>query len=260
MEYLKHSLLAFHNIINRLPLDKTLFIALCVVPLCIFANEEETVPEYPEKLKGSAEFGVINTTGTVSTQHIYARTYAVNERKNWRWYSNVGGSRTLVSDDLVSKRFDSLLQGDYKLLETDYFFVTLSYESDVYNGIRHRLGETLGYGHKFLDDEAWENRLELGFGYRHTIFEKNRNLTHVPIINVKGIIHYNFTEKSRFEQSLAGNAGEDSTIWTSVTALEQSIIDNFALKVSHTIMYTDNPPPEVKKLYSVTYVVLIYNF
>ncbi len=203
---------------------------------------------------------MITSTIGVGSNYTYLRTYAVNERKYWRWYGNFSSSRTRVGKQTISERYDSLLQGDYKLLETDYLFLTLDYERDTYNGIRHRLTETLGYGHRIKKNETWQIRLESGLGFRHTIFSPSGELTNVPIINLKGTIHYNFTEKTFIEQILSMKAGEDTTVWTSDTSLEQAIVDNFALKIQLTAVYNDKPPDDVQRRYSISRVVLIYNF
>jgi putative salt-induced outer membrane protein len=79
-----------------------------------------------------------------------------------------------------------------------------------------------------------------------------------------GMFSYKFTDKTSFQQDLLDEAGSESTVTKSISALKAQISGALAMKTSFTVKNNSDPPindgERAKKTDTETVVTLVFSF
>ncbi|MCK4586983.1 MAG: DUF481 domain-containing protein [Gammaproteobacteria bacterium] len=218
----------------------------------------ETDTEYGT-WKGNVELGIVNTTGNTETETINAKAKAATETENWRHtitYESLNSSDQGVT---TAQRYAINGQSDYKLDKKNFFFVMLNYEDDRFSGYKYRMTEVIGYGRRVLDEPNLTLDLEIGPGARQSKLETGETEDEA-MIRGAGKLNWKISKTSTLTEDLSVDAGENSTITKSVTALSAQINGSLATKITYTIKNTSDVPPGVEKTDTEIAVTLVYNF
>lgn len=233
----------------------------CLLPSITFADESDATeePALSKIWTGSAELGIVATTGNTENQTVNFGIKAARETDNWR-QSAEGKFLRIKEDD--TKTADNMLLGlqiDRKLTEKDYLFGSIGYEQDEFAGFDNRADFLVGYGRKLVDEEVWKLNGEIGVGARRTEFidgEKNNE----GILYLGGVFDWKISETASFQEDLSTRIGSDLTSTVSVSSLTVTIKDNLALKVSFEVKNNSEVPVDKEKTDTKTSVSLVANF
>lgn len=208
---------------------------------------------------GEGELGYVATSGNTDTQNLKAKLGLANERYKWRHSLGLEGLSTSDNDTTTAERYQAFWQSDYKFAEFEYVFGRLDYETDKFSGYDYRVSETFGYGRRVLHHDNMTLDLEVGPGARQSKLESGASEDEV-ILRLSGKYVWNINDNAKFTQNVSFNIGEDNTVSKSVTALQASVVNNLAMKLSFTVENTSDVPAGVDKTDTETAVTLVYAF
>ena len=209
--------------------------------------------------KGEAELGIVSTSGNTEIQSTKARAGIVNEREEWRHTGKIEALNTSDATRTTAERYLLSGKSDYKFGNFDYALVMVNYENDRFTGYSYRVSETVGYGHRIVNQPDLTLGLEIGPGARQSKLSTGASESEF-IVRVAGNAEWKISETAVFTENLSAESGELSTLTRSVTALSAQLVGAFAMKLSFTAQHTSRVPVSVKKLDTVTAVTLVYGF
>ncbi len=209
--------------------------------------------------KGNVELGIVNTTGNTETETINAKAKAATETENWRHTLTYESLKSSDQGTTTAERYAFNGQSDYKLDKKNFFFMMINYENDRFSGYDYRVTEAIGYGRRVLDEQNLTLDLEIGPGARQSKLETGKTESET-MVRGAGKLNWKISKTSSFTEDLSVDAGEDSTVTKSVTALSAQINGSLATKITYTVKNTSDVPVGVKKTDTETAVTLVYNF
>lgn len=239
-------------------MNRLLFVFIITILLYSSNSFAETPVEYGV-WQGNVELGFVNTTGNTETRTTNIKAKAETETENWR---HVATYESLTSSDQGVKTADRYAingQSNYKLDKKNFFFVMLNYEDDQFSGYDYRVTEVIGYGRRVVDNPDVTLDLEIGPGARQSKLE-NGDTENETMVRGAGKLKWKISKTSTFTEDLSIDAGEDSTVTKSISALSAQINGKLATKITYTIKNTSDVPPGVEKTDTETAVTLVYNF
>ncbi len=209
--------------------------------------------------KGNVELGIVNTTGNTEPEHINVKAKAATETENWRHTLTYESLKSADQGVTTAERYTINGQSDYKLDKKNFFFAMINYENDRFSGYDYRITEAIGYGRRVVDEPNLTLDLEIGPGARQSKLEtgKTENET---MVRGAGKLNWKISKTSSFTEDISVDAGEDSTVTKSVSALSAQINGSLATKITYTVKNTSNVPPGVEKTDTEMAVTLVYNF
>ena len=212
------------------------------------------------KWSGEAELGYLKTSGNTDTESLHAKGKLVNERKRWKHTATL--EVTDKSDNGVTSASRWYLTGksDYKIDDLSYLFGTVSYENDDFSGYDYQITEVVGYGYHAIKKEDLKLDLEAGVGARQSKLSSTGTSNSEGMITGAANLEWVISKTSTFTQLLSVEAGEDSTISRSVTALKMQIVGNLSAKLSHSIKHSSDVPVGTEKKDTESVITLVYNF
>lgn len=238
--------------------------------------EEVKTPEAKEipVWKSNIELGYVSSSGNTTTTSIngaFAATYEVDAWKHAISLKSLFSSAEDADtneDRTNAERYTLQGKTDYKMSDDGYAFAVFDYDNDRFNDNDYQTSLSLGRGYKFAFSETSNLDLEIGLGYRLT--QKNVLVTDTEVFPEETItemvarlaVNYNadITEHSKFEQKFSVEAGDQSTVSKSYTAISANIADNLALKVSLTATHQSNVREGIQALDTITAVTVVFNF
>ena len=235
-------------------LRKTLIVLTLVTAFSSHAEENTK-----SKWNGDAELGYSKTSGNSDTESLYLKGKIINEREKWRHTGTLEALNQSSDNATTAKRWYLTGKSDYKIDDLSYLFVLLSYEDDEFSGFEYQINEVFGYGFAAIKKDDIKLNLEAGVGARQS---KPFNGSSNSEVIARGAadLEWKISKTSVFTQLLSVEAGEDSTISRSVSALQLLIVGNLSAKLSHSIKHTSDVPAGIEKTDTVSLVTLAYKF
>lgn len=209
--------------------------------------------------KGLGELGVIATTGNTETETIKAKASLTTERNKWRHKAEVTGLRSEDQEITTAEKYTFGWQSDYKFSKHNYFLASLDYEDDRFSGYDYRVTETVGYGHRTIDEANLTLDLEIGPGARQSKLDDGSNEDEF-IVRGSAKLAWTISNSSKFNEVLKADFGEEATITTSTSELLTQINTSLAMKLSYVYKNTSDVPPGVEKTDTETSVTIVYKF
>ncbi len=209
--------------------------------------------------KGDVELGIVTTTGNTETETINAKAKAVTEREKWRHTVFIESLNSSNNGNTTAERYVVNGQSDYKFGEHNYFFVMINYENARFSGYDYRVSEALGYGRRVIGKTALTLDLEIGPGARQSKLNSGGSEDELTLRGAAKLA-WKVSDTSTFTTDLSVDAGEDTTVTKSVTALTAQINGSLATKITYTIKNTSDVPVGVEKTDTETAVTLVYSF
>lgn len=194
-----------------------------------------------EPFKGQAELGYNKISGNSNSESLRA-----GADMTWfdaPWSYNLQLSAKSASDDDETSAEEYMVQGRtrYNLSLYNYLFGMARWDKDRFSGYDSQTTLVGGYGRQILVGPPHSLAVEVGPGVRHDEYEEGGN-DNVGLLYGGLDYDWQFSENSKFSQSLATEASDENIIGRSETALTVSMNDALALKVSYEVEFNDNPP------------------
>lgn len=210
---------------------------------------------------GKAELGVLQTSGNSDSQSINASFALQHELGRWENQFTATLFTAEEDDEQNAERYASTFKTSFDFTEFNYIFANLSYEKDLFGGVRERTTQTLGYGRRLLKTDRHTMNLELGAGARQQESQKPESLRESDAI-FRGAVFYTFelSETAKFEQKLLTESGEENTYTESVTGLKLTILGPTFAAITYTVKNNSDVPAEREETDTYLSVSLSYEF
>lgn len=213
---------------------------------------------------GKVELGALQTSGNSETSSYNTKFSLVHTRGEWE--NKFTGSAFFAEeeDESTAERYAAGLRSSYDFTEFNYVFVNLTYDKDLFGGVRERTTQTIGYGRKLLATKRHDLRLEAGAGARQELpqdtgpGEPERNSEAI----YRGALFYEWdiSDTSTFNQTLSVESGSDNTYSESVTALKLTIVGPTFASISYTVQNNSDVPAGTEETDTFLSVSLSYEF
>lgn len=207
----------------------------------------------------AAELGALVTTGNTDQQSLNFGVGYEIEQNRWDYLASLDGIYTNSDNEVKAQRFTLIGRANYELTEFSYFGVRASHEDDRFSGYDSQSDITGLYGQELLRGRADMNLdLDTGLGVRWS--RLNGAVSEEAIARLAGEYEWIMSESASFFQDLSIDAGVDSTIYRSESAIQAQIMDNLSLRFSIRIRHQTEVPANRLNTDTETAVTFVMNF
>jgi putative salt-induced outer membrane protein len=232
---------------------------LVVVAPSLYAQNVEQSPPW----KGNLEMSFLQTSGNTDSETFLL---AGKVERAFSRSKLTGEGRTIYSQkggETSDKNWILKLKYDRSINERFYAFLSEVVERDTLKGIKIRYMTQVGLGYDFIKTASDMLKGEVSAGYiRENPVDPFPDRGY-PTGRIFGEYDHSFTDTSRISQTVEWipnlKQGRDYLI-NEETALITNLMGNFALKISYSIAYDNQPPPGFKTTDRLFKTSILYTF
>ena len=224
-----------------------------------FSQAQAAEDEGPKGMSGSAEFGMILTSGNSDSSTLNGKFALTNDTVEWLHTASLDMVRAESESVKTAERYVLNAKSNYKLQDDQFLFVGLNHDVDKFSGFDYQTSITAGYGRKLYDTDQYKLSVEIGPGYRISKFKAGGD-------DNEGILHLGATSKyiinkaSYLDGKLVIDTGSNQTITALALGYVNSLSSSLALKLGYNLKHSSDVPAGTNKSDSITSVSLIYSF
>ncbi|MAM59157.1 MAG: hypothetical protein CMN25_17735 [Salinicola sp.] len=217
-------------------------------------------PAQAEKpFEGTAELGYNKISGNSNSESLRAGVDMTWFRQAWSYSFKAATKSASDNDETSAEEYLVAGRTRYNLSTYNYLFGLARWDKDRFSGYDSQSTLAGGYGRQLLIGPPQSLAVEIGPGVRHDEYEDGGH-DDVGLLYAGLDYDWQFSETSKFSQSLAAEASDENIIGRSETALTVAMNDALALKVSYEVEFNDSPPPGASsQTDTATGVSLVYN-
>jgi len=212
-----------------------------------------------EGWKSDLELGFVRTDGNSRTQSLNTKGKTVHESDDWRFTGTGSAINTNDRGKTTAEKYAVSGKEDYKFSEATYLFGLIGYEKERFSGYLYRLSESVGLGHKLIDEEALKLELEAGGGARQSL-QDSRKREREAIVRGAANLRWIISDSAEFSENLSAEGGKSGTVSKSVTALKNRISGNLSSQIGFTVKHNSKVPVGSKKSDAETAITLVFGF
>ncbi len=210
--------------------------------------------------KGEAELGWVATAGNTETRTLNFKSKLGQRAGGWENSAQVEVLNASNQGATSAERYGAKFQTRRELGAAGYVYGLVDGTYDRFSGIPYLLSESLGYGRKLVQGEAFTLDGELGLGARQSKAQGASEVSNDLVLRLNGAAAYRLSETATLSEELSVEAGENNTISKSVTALTAKVMDDLAMKFSFTVSHISEVPAGSKNTDYETAMTLVYSF
>lgn len=209
---------------------------------------------------GSGQLGFSMTSGNSDTENLTAGLAV--KRESGKWVSDLNLALLRASNDDVdtAERYTLNTKTGYKFDDNDYIYYGTRWDKDQFSGFDYTITTSLGWGHKFYDDEKKRLITELGIGYKVEAFDVDRSENKGAVLSAKLDYMRQITETTQFENLLIVEAGDDNTFAQNDLGFSFKVSEKFAVKLAHQIRHNTDAPLGKDSTDTLVSANLVYDF
>jgi len=217
-------------------LNKFVLVAALMITAPALAHEveeEDTGPVSP--WSGKVRLGYLGTSG------------------------NTDSIKASENNTSTAEAYSSGWKSEWTMTDVNFLFGRLDWRKDRFSGYEKQFSQTVGYGHRLIDNEKHSLNGELGVGARQSDLAGGGSTSETILT---GGLYYKWaiSETSDFTQDLLVEAGDENTFLQSKTAISATLVGNLALVASYTIKSNSDVPFGTEKTDTFTALSLEYGF
>jgi len=205
------------------------------------------------------ELGAIFTSGNTEDENVKYKITFDWLRGDWEHQFMTEGFRSSKEDELSAQRLYHVASTRLNVNEDTYWSGRVAYEDDRFSGYDYQADITGSYGRNFLqtiDNMALSTELGVGMRKSESEFESFNE----AIIRAAGNYEWGISDTANFIQTLSVEAGDESTIFRSESAIESEIMENLSLRFSIKVKSQTEVPIGREKTDTETAITLVWNF
>lgn len=215
--------------------------------------------EAEKPFEGQAELGYHKISGNSHSESLLAGADMTWFDAPWSYNLKLGAKS--ASDDDETSAEEYFVQGRtrYNLSRANYLFGLARWDKDRFSGYDSQSTLIGGYGRQLLEGPPHSLSVEVGPGVRHDEYTGDGS-DDLALFYAGLDYGWQFSENSRFTQTLATESSRENIIGRSETALVVAMNEDLALKLSYEADFNDNPPPGASsQTDTTTGVSLVYH-
>lgn len=239
--------MAFRSQRLRLPLF-TLLVAGSVS--AALAQEAE------DNLSTELELGAIFTGGNTKDENIKFKGSFVWLHDAWEYGMSLDGFRSSKDDELAAQRLYTVGSATYNLSPDSFILTRAAHEDDRFSGYDSQSDLSVNWGHNLLREHAtmeWNYTIGAGIRSSRTPTDDFEE----AIIRVGTEYQWNVSDNAMFSQTFSVEAGDESSIGRSETAIQSEISNSMSMKFAIKLKHQSEVPLGRKKTDSEASVTLL---
>lgn len=208
---------------SRQPLLSALLIALTGTSLSALAQESTN------GVSSELELGAIFTSGNTEDENIKLKGSVAWLRDAWEYGFSLDGFRSSKDDVLAAQRWYGVVSATYNMTPQSFIVTRGAHEDDRFSGYDSQSDITVSYGRKLLPNREnmdWNYTIGAGMRTSRTPADDFQEV----IIRLGTEYQWQVSESALFIQNLSIEAGDESNITRSETAIQSDIMDNLSMK------------------------------
>lgn len=205
------------------------------------------------------ELGAIFTSGNTENESIKYKIGVDWNKQVWDYRFTSEGFRSSQDGISNAQRLYHTARANYTINEISYVQGRLAYENDKFSGFESQSDATVSYGRSLLQNRStMALELTVGAGIRRSVTETETN--NEAIARFAADYDWNLSETADFIQDFSVEAGSDSSIYRSETAIQSAIMENLSMKFSVKVKHQTEVPINREKTDTETSITLVLSF
>lgn len=200
-------------------------------------------------LQTQLEFGAVITAGNTEDENIRFKGQFDAAREQWSYMASIDGFRSSKQDVLAAQRLYSVGSATYNFNPDNFVVSRLAHDDDRFSGYDSQSDFSVSYGQQLMrDSESMTLRYTAGAGVRNSKESGPVGQSFSEaIVRLSTDYQWQLSENARFIQSLSIDAGDETSIARSETAIESDIMANMSLKFGIRVKHQTEVPLTRKK-------------
>lgn len=241
-------------------LSKFAVVACLIVAAPTMAHEveeEEAGPVSP--WSGKASLGYLGTSGNTETTNMSGAFEVEYALERWKHHFDAATIKASEDNDTTAEAYTAGWKSEWTMSDINFLYGRLDWRKDRFSGYDEQFSQTVGYGHRLIDNETHSLNGEVGIGARQSELATGENESETI---VTGGLYYKwtFSETAEFTQDLLVEAGDENTFLQSKTAISATLVGDLALVASYTIRSNSDVPLGTEKTDTFTALSIEYAF
>jgi putative salt-induced outer membrane protein len=200
-------------------------------------------------LQTQLELGAVITAGNTEDENIRFKGQFDAAREQWAYLFSVDGFRSSKQDVLAAQRLYSISSATYNFDPDNFVVSRVAHDDDRFSGYDSQTDFSVSYGQELLrDSENMTLRYTAGAGVRNSKESGPAGDSFSEaILRLSTDYQWQLSENARFIQALSVDAGEETSIARSETAVESDIMENLSMKFAIKLKHQTEVPLTRKK-------------
>ncbi len=236
--------------LSRIALPASLFLLLAGTGSAALAQETE------DNLSTELELGAIFTSGNTKDENIKFKGTVAWLQEAWEYGLSVDGFRSSKDDELAAQRLYTVGSATYNMSADTFIQTRAAHEDDRFSGYDSQSDLSVNYGQNLLREHAtmdWNYSIGAGVRTSRTPTDDFEE----AILRVATEYQWNISENAMFSQTLSVEAGDESSIGRSESAIQSDISSNMSMKFSIKLKHQTEVPFGREKTDSEASVTLL---
>lgn len=238
------------------------FLLLLFVFPSSLAGQDVPADDESEAWSGSAELGLIATSGNTESRSLSVGGEALYEASVWELRATARFIDVESEGEQTAESINALVHVDHDWNDRARLFGEASYLRNRFSGIESRYALATGVTYAVIDTDERKFKLSGGAGY--TVEDRLASPDREFLTGVGGAtFRHSFSERSFFE-NVTGLDLNLETIddWRArnVAALVAGLTEVFSLKLAYDVRYQNEPVPGFEKTDTVTSAAIVASF
>jgi putative salt-induced outer membrane protein YdiY len=209
-------------------------------------------------MEASAQFGFLGTTGNAQSNSIGAGGEATWRPDPWIYRAKITFAQIETDDELSARSFVALFRAARKINDRLSIYGQYDFLRDTFAGVEQRHVIEGGLSYLVVDRAPHRLRFDTGLGYLHEEGPDDDFDSATLSFAAAYRLAISTTSEFTFDPRVLLTLGEpDAWRYDQVAALNVAMNSILALKLSHTIRYSAEPPPGFEKTDTITAVSLV---
>lgn len=212
--------------------------------------------ETEDNLSTELELGAIFTGGNTKDENIKFTGTVVWMQEAWEYGLSLDGFRSSKEDELAAQRLYTVGAATYNMTADIFIQTRAAHEDDRFSGYDSQSDLSINYGQNLLREHAtmdWNYSIAAGVRTSRTPTEDFEE----AIVRVATEYQWNISENALFSQTLSVEAGNESSIGRSESAIQSDISNRMSTKFSTKLKHQTEVPIGREKTDSEASVTLL---
>ncbi len=212
--------------------------------------------EAEDNLSTELELGAIFTGGNTKDENIKFKGTVVWLQDAWEYSMSLDGFRSSKDDELAAQRLYTVGSATYNLTPDTFILTRAAHEDDRFSGYDSQSDLSVSWGQNLLREHPsmdWNYTIGAGIRSSRTPTDDFEE----AIIRVGTEYQWNVSENAMFSQTFSVEAGDESSIGRSETAIQSDISNSMSMKFAIKLKHQSEVPLGRKKTDSEASVTLL---
>jgi len=201
------------------------------------------------ELETQLELGAVFTAGNTEDENIRFKGQFDAVREQWSYMASIDGFRSSKQDVLAAQRLYTVGSATFNFDSETFVVSRVAHDDDRFSGYDSQSDFSVSYGQELMrgsQNMSWRYTAGLGVRRSEESGPLGRSFSEA-IVRLSTDYQWQLSESARFIQSLSVDAGEETSIARSETAIETDIMENLSMKFGIRVKHQTEVPLTRKK-------------